>query len=228
MNNIVRSTDTRDRLASITAPRVDAIPQARRHTLRVAKLRRLIIWGCGAIAAAIIVALAFESLRFLPGDLSFARVALQGTRITIDSPKLVGYRKDGHPYELRARTGVQDISTPDVFELEELEVRIASDTGSAVTLTAANGLYNAKNDHADLSGGARIRNGKHYDLRMDAAAVDFKANVMTSDRPSTLTLDGGEITANSVEFSQNDRRATFVGSVHSVLHGEADDAPAGK
>lgn len=224
MNDIVQTPDKRDRLASITAPRIDAIPQARRHSLRVTRMRRFIIWGCGVIALIILATLAFQALRFLPADLSFARVAMQGTRITIESPKLVGYRKDGRPYELRARVGIQDMTKPDVFELEQLEVRIESSNDSVVTLSAANGLYDAKHDHAELSGGARIRDGKHYEMRLDTAAMDFRANVMRSDTPVTLTLDNAEVTARSVEFSQNERRATFSGSVHTVFHGEEDEA----
>lgn len=226
MNDVAQSTNRRDRLATIVVPRVDAIPQARRHSLRVSRLRRWIVWGCAAISAVILVGLAFQTLRFLPADLRFARIAMQGTRITIESPKLVGYRKDGRPYELRARTGIQDMAKPDVFELEQLEVRIEGKNDAVVTLSAATGIYDAKNDHADLSGGVRIRDDKQYDMRLESAAMDFRANVMTSDRPVTLTLDGGEITALAVEFAQNERRATFMGSVHSVFYGESDEAGA--
>ncbi|MBU3889363.1 LPS export ABC transporter periplasmic protein LptC [Methylosinus sporium] len=226
MNDASPPTDRRDRLASIIAPRRDAIPQARRHSQRVARLRRWLLWGSGAIIAAVAVGVAFHSLRFLPADLRFSRIATEGTRITIESPKLVGYRKDGRPYELRARTGVQDIAKPDVFELERLEVRIQSDNESNVVLTAEKGLYDAKKDRANLSGGAHLYDGKHYDLRTDAAVIDFRGNIVTSDQPTRLTLDKSIVTARSVEFSQNERRATFSGAVHTTLPGD-DDAETG-
>lgn len=223
MNDIAQSANKRDRLAAIVAPRVSAIPEARRHSLRVSRWRRWLVWGSGGILASVAVGLAFQTLRFLPVDLRFAHIGTQGTRITIESPKLVGYRKDGRPYELRARLGVQDMAKPDVFELEQLEVRIESDNDGVVILTAGKGLYDAKNDHADLSAAARIRDGKHYDMRSESAAVDFRANVVTSDRPTTLTLDKAVVTAQSVEFSQNERRASFSGSVHSTFPGDAED-----
>ncbi len=221
--NDAASTNRRDRLA-IVATRADAIPQARRHSLRVSRMRRWIIWICGGISAVIVAGLAFQTLRFLPADLRFARIAMQGTRITIESPKLVGYRKDGRPYELRAQVGVQDMAKPDIFELEQLDVRMESENDAVVMLSSAKGLYDAKNDHADLWGGARIYDDKHYNMRLESAAMDFRANVMTSDRPVVLTLDDAEVSANSVEFSQNERRATFVGAVHSVFRGESDEA----
>ncbi|MCX7899173.1 MAG: hypothetical protein N2444_03665 [Methylocystis sp.] len=60
---------------------------------------------------------------------------------------------------------------------------------------------------------------------MESAQMDFKQSVMTSDRPTRLKIVGGEVSAGSVEFSQNERRATFTGNVHSTLYGE-DGAPA--
>lgn len=217
----------RDRLSALTAPRESAFPEALRHTARVARLRRWILWGAGGIVALVGLGLLVSSLSFLPVDLSLARIALKGSRITIDTPKLVGYRKDGRPYEIRARVGVQDIARPDVFELEGLEVRVENTRDNSIVLAAEKGVYSRKTDHADLSGGVNIRDDKNFDMKLDSATMDFKASVMTSDKPVVLKIDGGEVLAQSVEFSQKERRATFAGGVHSVLYGESDAATEG-
>jgi len=222
-----RNTKSRDRLAAFGGPRANAIPDALRHTARVAALRRFIVLTAGGIVALVLLAVGANMLRLLPIDLRFAHVGLKGTRITIDSPNLVGYRADGRPYRLHAKLGSQDITQPDHFELEGIEVRIEDSDDSVVTLTADNGQYDAKQDHADLAGAVRIANGKDFNLDMQAAAVDFKAGVMTSDKPSTLKLTMGEVSAQTVEFSQKDQRATFVGEVRSVLYGDSDDSNAG-
>jgi lipopolysaccharide export system protein LptC len=218
----------RSRLDAIGATREDAFPDALRHTARVMRLRRLVLWGAAAIVGLLLVALAIQALRSFPIDLNFARVALQGSRITIESPKLVGYRKDGRAYELHAKVASQDMTTPDIFDLEEMEVRMENNSASFVNLAAAKGVYNRKQDHADLTGGVRIFDEKRFDMRLERAAVDFKASVMTSDRPVTLKIENGEVFAKSVKFSQNERRATFVGDVHSVLYGQADSEDATK
>jgi lipopolysaccharide export system protein LptC len=220
-------TATRGRLGGIGAPRADAIPDARRHTARVARLRRFIVWAAGGVVALVLLALGFQALSFLPADLRFAHIALKGTRITIETPKIVGYRQDGRPFEIRARLGAQDMARPDTFELEGLEVRIENADDNTIKMSSGKGVYNAKNERAEFSDGVSIRDDKNFDMRMEAAVMDFKASVMTSDRPVKLMLHGGEVTAKSVEFMHKERRAAFVGEVHSVLYGEQDDdAPA--
>jgi lipopolysaccharide export system protein LptC len=211
---------TQERLAAIGAPRENAFPAALKHSARVARLRRYILFATGGCAVIAAVGLAMNALRFLPTDLRFAHIGLNGSRITIESPRLIGYRSDGRPYEIRARVGTQDIATPDVFELEGLTLRLENNADSAVNLTSQKGLYDAKHDHADLSGDITIYDGKNYDLHMETAAIDFKESVMTSDKPSTLKIDGGEVTAKRAEFVQKDRRATFIGNVRSVFYGE--------
>lgn len=214
----------RDRLAGLTAQRESAFPEALRHSARVTRLRRWILWGVGGTVGLVGLGLLISSLRFLPVDLNLARVALQGTRIVIESPKLVGYRKDGRPYEVRARVGAQDITKPDVFELEGLDVRVETSGDGAVTLTAPKAVYSTKVDRADMSGGVDITDRKNFDMRMEAASMNFKEAVMTSSAPVTLKIDGGQVDAEHVEFLQKERRATFTGNVRSVLYGE-DGAP---
>jgi lipopolysaccharide export system protein LptC len=212
----------RDRLAGLTAGRQNAIPDAIRHSARVSKLRKWILWTAGGTMAMVALAALISSLRYLPMDLNLSRIALQGTRIVIETPKLVGYRKDGRPYEVRAKVGVQDITTPEVFDLDGLDVRVETKGDSAVTLTAPKANYSTKSDNARMHGGVRITDAKSFDMRMETADMDFKASVMTSKAPVTLQIDGGNVAADGVEFHQQERRATFSGNVRSVLYGEDD------
>ena len=225
MTDVFPTPSARDRLGALVAPRRNAFPEALRHTTRVTRLRRWILWGAGGVVGIVGLGLLISSLRFLPADLSLARVALKGSRIVIESPKLVGYRKDGRPYEVRAVVGVQDLTKPDVFELEQLEVRVENTKDNSIVLSAEKGVYNRKADHADMTGGVNIRDDKNFDMQLESAALDLKASMMTSDKPVLLKIDGGEVTAQSVEFAQKERRATFAGGVHSVLYGEGDTPP---
>jgi lipopolysaccharide export system protein LptC len=220
------SQGSRQRLASLGAPREDAIPAAKRHSARVARLRRAIFWLVAAIVVGVAVIIGVQSLGSLPVDLRFARVGLNGTRITINTPKLVGYRQDGRPYELRARVGVQDLATPDIFELEGVDLRVETGENEAVLMTSGGAVYNAKTDHADLKGGVHIFEEKKFDLAMSRAVLDLKGGRLASDQASTLRLDGVTIAADGAEFAQSERRMSFFGHVHTVIEGEEDKADA--
>jgi lipopolysaccharide export system protein LptC len=148
---------------------------------------------------------------------------VQGSRITLDNPKLTGYRKDGRPYELTARVGVQDLSKPDLFELEGVAATLDSGPGQAVMLTANAGFYNTKTDQADLFKGVRIFDDKSYDLRLEKALLDLRANTLKSDRPGKLLMSCCEVEGNTVELAQGEQRVTFVGAVRSVFYGEKDE-----
>lgn len=217
------SQGSRQRLASLGASRKDAIPAAKRHSARVTRLRRAIVWLVAGVVGGVAVVVGFQSLSFLPLDLRFAHIGLKGSRITIETPKLVGYRQDGRPYELRARIGVQDLTAPDRFELEGVEVRVETGPNGAVLLSSGNAVYDAKTDHADLRGGVRIYDEKSFDLELSRAVMDLKAGALASDAPATLKLDQMTITADSAEFTQAERRMSFAGHVHTQIKGDAEE-----
>jgi len=217
----------RSRLLAVGGPRQSQIPVAMRHTQRVARLRRGIVWGVGGIVAICAVFLAYHFISHLAADLRFAGIGFQGARITIEQPRLVGYQKDGRAYELKARMGVQDIHKPDIFELQGLEARLDTDKGRPVLLTSALAVYDGKQDRAELSDGVRISDEKNYDLRLENATMDFKASTLKSRRPATLTLACCDVEGKSVELAQAESRVTFIGAVHSVFHSQNGEPEAG-
>jgi len=217
----------RDRFAVLGGPRKSQIPVAMRHSQRVARLRRGIVWGVGGIVAICALFLAYHFISHLAVDLRFAGIGFQGARITIEQPRLVGYQKDGRAYELKARIGVQDIHKPDIFELEGLEARLDTGKGLPVLLTSAAAVYDGKQDRAELSNGVRISDEKNYDLRLESATMDFKASTLSSRRPATLKLDCCDVDGESVEVAQRESRVTFTGAVHSVFHGDKAEPEAG-
>ncbi|MBY6243564.1 LPS export ABC transporter periplasmic protein LptC [Methylosinus sp. Sm6] len=224
-DDVFSTSDRGDRLAAFVARRPDAIPQARRHTQRVARLRRLLVWGSAGIVVAALVGGLVRSLSFLPVDLSFSRVVTQGTRITIEDPKLIAYRKDGRPYELRARTAVQDLTQPDIYELHQLEVRLTGEADGVIILTSEQGVYDGGKDQAELTGSAHLHDGKRFDMKTASATIDFRGGLVTSATPTILTLDDSIVTAQSSEFSQTEKRATFIGAVHSTFPGDDEASP---
>ena len=58
------------------------------------------------------------------------RLVISGTKITMEAPKLSGYTKDRRWYELTANAAAQDITKPDLIELNEIRAKIEAEDKS--------------------------------------------------------------------------------------------------
>jgi len=61
----------------------------------------------------------FDKLPGLSGNLG-----IQGSKITMQLPKIAGFTRDSRAYELTAENAVQDIAAPDMIELQNLRARM--------------------------------------------------------------------------------------------------------
>ena len=208
------------------AQRPTAFVDSRRHSQRVRFLRRAIVITCISVVALIGFVLAFDPLNRLQLGFSIARVGLSGTRITMERPRLSGWRNDGQPYEIRAKAVVQDTTRPKVFELQEVDARLGSADGSTTRIEAARGVYDAGPDSLDLTGPIRVLSDRRYDMSLERAAVDLRAGKVVSNTPVVVRLPGAEIEGAGAPFVETERTVTFEGGVRSIFS-IADNDPAG-
>src|ERR1700759_5744907 len=119
---------------------------AARHSRMV---RFLVIAGPGAMClamAGVIGISIFNPFRMLMPKLplDMGNLVISGTKITMESPHLSGYTPDQRPYELWAKTAIQDITDPDHVDLKKLRAKVLMEDRSTVTLDALNGLFDTK------------------------------------------------------------------------------------
>ena len=226
MSDVSPQIDQRASFADFGGRRPAAFVDSRRHTLRVQFLRRAIVICCVSAVALIGFILMFDPLHRLQLGFSVGRVGLEGTRITMERPRISGVRADGQPYEIKAKTVVQDTKQPKIFELDRADAKLGSRDGSTTRIEALKGLYDSDTDHLELSGIVRIRNDGHYDMTLKSAAVDMKASKVHSAEPATVSLSGGVIEAGGVDLSETESVVSFSGGVHSTFEGAKDDADA--
>lgn len=206
------------------AERSLAYALAVRHTNRVRFLRKAILFGSLGTILAIIVVTLFDPFGRLPKELSVGAARISGSRVTLELPKLSGYRQDGRPYDVRAASGVQDIRSPSVVELKEIEARFETADQATVRLTAPQGVYDSSKEKMHLDGDVHITSTKGFDVRMITADMDFKAGTVVSNSPVTVVSASGTISADRVDIIDSGKRITFEGHVQSVFR----TAPDGK
>jgi lipopolysaccharide export system protein LptC len=201
--------------------------EAHRHTARVRWFRRIAITGSLLAVVLISAAVLINPLRHLPVDISIGKVGVDGTKITVDSPKISGIQKNGHPFEIKARTGLQDIAVPNIIELLGVDSKIGAADASTTWVRAALGVYDNLHDKMTLEGDIQIKNSSGYDIRLKTARIDFKTGGLVSDGPVKVNLSGGTVAAQQLDVSDNGHKVSFGGDVNSIIDSGADESGPG-
>lgn len=210
-----------------TDQRARAYQRAIRHTWRVRFLRKAILFGSLATIIGIVGVTLFDPFGKLPKDLSVGNVRLNGSRVTLELPKLSGYRQDGKPYNVRATSGVQDIRKPNIVELNEIEAQFETTDQATVRLTSPTGVYDSSREFMQLRGDVRITSTKGFDVRMRSADMDFRAGTVTSDEPVTVVTGNGTVASDRVDIIDSGKQVTFQGNVKSMFNTGRDNNEAG-
>src|SRR4051812_40173965 len=94
-----------------------AFARARRHSRLVRVLRYTIPVVLVLVVGGFSLATWFNPLRLLRLPADIGGLTVSGTKITMSAPKLTGYTRDDRWYELTASSAAQDITKPDLVEL---------------------------------------------------------------------------------------------------------------
>lgn len=204
--------------------RTKAIKAAGRHTARVKLLKRAIVLGSVLGVSAIAMVAAFNPFRHLPGSVSIAGVGMSGTKITLQAPKITGVQQGGGPYEIRASSGIQDITKPSIVELVGVDAHVGMADATTTSIRSAQGTYDSRADTMLLKGDVKIANTSGYTLNMQSALMDFRAGLFTSHERLRVDLKGGEVSADDMSISNNGHVIAFRGNVSSSFDPPEQDA----
>lgn len=192
--------------------------KAMRHSRRVHRMRRTVPVVVGA-ALLLIVGLSlfnpFRILSKLPIDIG--KLAVSGTRITMDSPHLAGFTPDQRPYELWAKAAVQDVANPNNVELQELRAKVQMEDKSDLTMEASRGLFDTKTQLLALKDNILLTSSTGYEARLTQADVDLGSGSVSSDEPVAVKLLNGTLDANRLRITENGALVRFEGGVSMIL-----------
>lgn len=215
--------------ASVAGARSRDFSKAQRHS-RLVRFAKVAIPLGALIAMAGIGAVAYlDPFRKIQG-LSVGPISVSGTNVTMESPKLTGFRNDNRPYEVTASAATQDVKNPNLVELKDLRARLVTDDkGSTARLEAAVGILNTQKEQMNLRQEVRVHTDGGQKVQLRSAFVDFKAGTVVSKEPVTVTLPNGLIEAMGLEVSDNGKVMHFKGRVSTTFNAAnaaAPDAPA--
>ncbi len=187
---------------------------ARRHSRLVRIVRIVLPTAIAAGLAALVVVHYLDPLRMLERLPTVSgKLAVSGSKITMEAPRIAGVTRDARSYELTAETAVQDILHPDVVDLRNVHASVELPDQNMVQITAASGIYNTKADQIVLRDRVMFVTAHGYRGRLREASVDVKKGNIVSEQPVEVTLPDGLITANRLEILDSGGVVRFDGGV---------------
>lgn len=204
---------------------------AERHSRRVRQLRRWIPVVCLAVVLLALLGRFLNPFRAVPAEVTMSTLALQGAKLTMEQPKVSGFKRDAKAYEMVAETATQDIRKPNVVDMKAPVARIEMDRGSWARMSAGTGVYDSNTEKLAVKEDVKVRTDNGMEMRLSTADVDFKSGVVVSNQPVEVDLPNGWIKSERMEITDNGNRAVFEGRVRSEFRDVApptadDTAPA--
>jgi lipopolysaccharide export system protein LptC len=159
--------------------------------------------------------------------LDHGKLVISGTKITMQAPKLNGYTRDHRWYELSAGGASQDITKPDMVELQEVRAKIEAGDKSTMYLSAAGGMFNRKINELTLSRNVVLRSSSGFEMHLDEAIIDTAKGEVVSNKPVSAFTQDSTLNADRLEVIKSGEIVRFIGGVVMNLHAKPDsDTPA--
>lgn len=214
-------TDTQMARAYWTMGRGDAqrvFHAARRHS-RLVRILRIALPSAVAVAAlAIFLITYFNPLRMLAKlPINVGDLVVSGTKITMEAPHLSGFTRDARAYELSADNAAQDLTKPDIVDLNNIRAKVQMKDDSTLRLTAVRGIYNSKGEVLKLDKDIEITSTTGYAGHLTEAVVDIRKGHVVSNQPVKVKLLQGKLNANGLEIINSGDRVIFSGGVDMTV-----------
>ena len=129
----------------------------------------------------------------LPGEIG--NLVIHGTKITMQQPRLTGYTADSRAYEFSANAAAQDITKPDLVELQDLHAKMEMEDKSTVQMSADTGVYDVKKEMLTLKDNIHLVSSTGYEGKLSEAVVDMRKGNVVSDNPVWVKLLNGFLNA---------------------------------
>ncbi|HEV8694061.1 MAG TPA: LPS export ABC transporter periplasmic protein LptC [Lysobacter sp.] len=151
----------------------------------------------------------------LPGDLP--GLVIQGSKITMQAPRISGYTTDGRPYQLSAHAAAQDLANPNKVELQDLRAKVEMQDKATIDMVAALGVYETKSEMLVLRESIVLTASTGYEARLSEAVIDIRKGTIVSDKPVAVKMLEGTMNANRLEVLEAGDLVRFDGGVSMTL-----------
>jgi lipopolysaccharide export system protein LptC len=195
-----------------------AFRAARSHSRTVRMLRLAIPVSMMVVVAGFMLWTWFNPMRLLLPDNIGGDLVVSGSKITMQQPRITGFTRDSRPYEFTAKAAAQDLTRPDLVELQDLNGKFQLRDNNVVEVTAQNGMYNSKQEVLQLGPHTVVTSTSGYRAVLDDAVIDIRGTKLTTERPVQVEMKEGRLDAQRMEILESGNIIRFDG-VRMTLKG---------
>ena len=235
MNSLAAVSEVKERAPRVFARfgRADgnrAFRAAVRHSRHVRVLRLAIpITAAVVLVAAAAFSFLFKPLRLLASmPVDIGSMVVSGTKIMMHQPRLSGVTRDNRKYDMVAQAAAQDVTKPDMVELQGVHATMEMRDKVSFETTANGGLYNTKTEHLTLNQNVVVTSSSGYQAFLNEAVVDVRASKIVSEKPVEVKTATWTITANRMEVTESGDLVRFDHGVFVTLLLDSTTSGAGE
>jgi len=235
MNSLAAVSEVKERAPRMFARfgRADgnrAFRAAVRHSRHVRVLRLAIpITAAVVVVAAAAFSFLFKPLRMLTSmPVDIGSMVVSGTKIMMHQPRLSGVTRDNRKYDMVAQAAAQDVTKPDMVELQGVHATMEMRDKVSFETTANGGLYNTKTEHLTLNQNVVVTSSSGYQAFLNEAVVDVRASKIVSEKPVEVKTATWTITANRMEVTESGDLVRFDHGVFVTLLLDSTTSGAGE
>jgi lipopolysaccharide export system protein LptC len=148
-------------------------------------------------------------------------VVVSGTKIMMQQPRIAGFTRDNRRYDLTAQAAGQDVTKPDLVELQGIHATMEMQDEAVFDTTARTGLYNSKTELLTLNNDIVVTSTNGYEAVLSEAVLDIRAGKIVSEKPVFVKTSTLNINANRMEVTDGGDVMRFERGVTVLLLPEA-------
>lgn len=161
----------------------------------------------------------------IPDGLDVEALSVQNGELVMTNPRLVGFDERDQPYSVDAERAMQNITNPDLFQLEEVLAELPLADGRRVTVLSQSGAYDRGTERLTIPDPFTVMIDDGTVAEFANGEVDVAAGTMMSDGAVDIRGPDARIEAERMDIERAGRTATFTGGVVVTIEPGSRMAP---
>jgi hypothetical protein len=128
-----------------------------------------------------------------------------------------GFTNDNRHYDLTAQAAAQDLTKPDVIELQGIRANVEMQNSISYETTALNGVYNSRTEMLTLQNNVVVTSSDGSRARLSEAVIDIRSRKMISEKSVEVKGLEWTLSGNRVEITEGGALIRFDRGVTMTL-----------